>query len=523
MFELLINFLDAVGGIPGCSKAFDLRDSLREGQFRRASARAGVFGALGRVERARQAGADLVGTPAQPVATPAQTPAAPDDAGATRTLLRLRPGGRQVPVPVPAMPVAADLQPREELSVRGSGLNALIDAATELLTLAAQLRRTISQTDLRQLRLAIARRVTAFDAAARRAGIEGDHVITARYALCTLLDEAVLTTPWGADSPWGQHSLLSQFHNETWGGEKFFVILQRLLLNPARHLHLLEFMYVCLALGMQGKYRVAAGGTAHLQDVRARLYQAIRQVRGERSRELSERWRSAELGRARLVRRLPLTAVASITALALLAVYLGFSLRLSQLADPVYAALGRIGQRDEQASIVTVPAVARTLTLRDALADDIRAGRVEVIEQTRGSTIEIRGDGLFASGSADVDSALLPLLGRIAAALNRFDAPVRVTGHTDDQPIAIGRSLRFASNFELSQARAASVATVLGRQLDRPTRVTSEGRGDAQPVVANDSPSHRAQNRRVDITLLAPAATVTQSTIPATSVARKSS
>jgi type VI secretion system protein ImpK len=51
---------------------------------------------------------------------------------------------------------------------------------------------------------------------------------------------------------WSRHSLLVTFHNETWGGEKFFQLLAKLAQNPQQHAHLLELMYYCLALGFEG-------------------------------------------------------------------------------------------------------------------------------------------------------------------------------------------------------------------------------------------------------------------------------
>ena len=46
--------------------------------------------------------------------------------------------------------------------------------------------------------------------------------------LCTLLDESAASTPWGGSGAWSSQSLLVQFHNEGWGGEKVFVLLARL-------------------------------------------------------------------------------------------------------------------------------------------------------------------------------------------------------------------------------------------------------------------------------------------------------
>ena len=74
-----------------------------------------------------------------------------------------------------------------------------------------------------------------------------------------------------------------------------------------------------------------------------------------------------------------------------------------------------------------------------------------------------------------------------------------VVGHTDNIPI---RSLLFPSNWHLSRERAESVKTILAQHVSRPERIKREGRGSAEPLVANDSPQQRARNRRVEITLL---------------------
>jgi type VI secretion system protein ImpK len=501
MMDHLIDFLDTIGRIPGCSFAYAWRDGLREGQYRRNRARALVDGAFGRVRGVRRAGAELLGAARPRRAPEAAAPAASAD---ERTLLRPRPGGREVPVPAPRAEATAFAPRPAPIALRGSGLNPLVDAATVLFTLCGELRPLQAPGDLRALRAEMSRQVQAFDTAVRAAGVGAEQLVAARYALCALLDERVLSAPWGADSPWAQHSLLSEFHAETWGGEKFFQILDRLRAEPARHLALLEFMDICLALGMQGRYRVADGGQGRLQDLRRGVHGAIRRVRGEPSEELSPQWRGAAPAAPRLARLLPPWVVAAFGAAVLAAVYIGLSWSLGTAAEPVYAALGRLGQ-DRRVAVPVAP-LPRTLSLREALAPEIAAGLLEVTERAGGSLIEIRGDGLFASGSVDVDPALQPVLERIGAALDPFPGSIRVTGHTDNQPLAMSRRLRWSSNWELSQARADAVAAVLAHRLAQPARVVAEGRGDAEPKVANDSAAHRAQNRRVDITLLGPAA-----------------
>ena len=84
--------------------------------------------------------------------------------------------------------------------------------------------------------------------------------------------------------------------------------------------------------------------------------------------------------------------------------------------------------------------------------------------------------------------------------MNKVQGRVLVTGHSDNTPI---RTLQFPSNWHLSKARADSVVQMLAVGSTNPSRFTSEGRADTEPVAPNDTPQNRALNRRVDIILLA--------------------
>ena len=92
--------------------------------------------------------------------------------------------------------------------------------------------------------------------------------------------------------------------------------------------------------------------------------------------------------------------------------------------------------------------------LRNFLDPQIRQGLVDVIEDADKTTVRIRGDGLFASGSANVKPAFLPLLAQIGKELNTVQGRVLVTGHSDSVPI---HTLQFPSNWHLAKARADSV------------------------------------------------------------------
>lgn len=434
----------------------------------------------------------------------------PDDpfaADGDRTIIKPIPGGRRSaappPPPQPVAPAPSYPPPSSGKARMGSALE---QAAAPLLALLPRLRNSAQHPDLDGLRTQLIAAVRGFEAQARAAGASPEEVASARYCLCTALDEVVLNTPWGAASDWSQRSLLITFHNEAWGGEKFFLLLERLLPDPAGNRNLLELMYLCLALGFEGRYRVLSDGRSRLEELRERLYCSLRNLRGEYERELSPHWQGVVERRNPVLRHVPLWVAAALAGVLLLGLYTLFSYRLNRASDPLYTALH--GLAADPAALFARPVALATPTppppkptgLRTFLAEEIGQQRVELREQPGRTTILIRGDELFASGSAAVNSAYLPLLARIAAALKTEPGAVLVTGHTDDRPIF---TPRFPSNWHLSQARAEAVKALLAAGLNEPGRaIAAEGRADSEPLAPNDSAANRARNRRVEIVLL---------------------
>ena len=152
---------------------------------------------------------------------------------------------------------AARLRPAEAFNI---SLNSLVAAASEVLSEVVRLKHAKTREDLTPLNRRLTNAVREFEVRAAHNGAESSEVMTARYVLCTVVDEAVVTTVWGSESEWSKISLLSSFHSETFGGEKVFSLLEQLSKNPVRHLPMLELLYLCLALGFEGKYRVQPRG-----------------------------------------------------------------------------------------------------------------------------------------------------------------------------------------------------------------------------------------------------------------------
>lgn len=445
----------------------------------------------------------------------------PGDAG--ETVIRPIPGGRRTPVnppPPPAPspdPLAAPRPGWPELTPEAPLLNPLVGCAAGLLTLAGELRRTLSHPDPAALREGLVRQIRAFETCARAKGLVDAVVLPSRYVLCALIDESILDTPWGARSVWSHQGLLISFHNETWGGEKFFTALDRLLSYPKGNLHLLELMYLCLALGFEGRYRTRPDGKAQLEQVREQLFQTIRGQRGDPEGELSLHWRGLALAPHPIFQQLPLWVFAAVAGLLLVGLFAFYSFSLNRHSDPVFLALNQLDQGlevivdrprlpvQEPPAVEPAPAsLPPPLTLRILLADEIAAGRLDVVDRPAGQTVIIRGDALFASASSQILPAFEPLVRRIGEALAKLPGRILVTGHSDSLPI---KTLRFPSNWHLSLARAEQVTQALIAVVGDASRFTAEGRADAEHLIPANPRDPR--NRRVEITLMAPSGRTT--------------
>jgi chemotaxis protein MotB len=149
----------------------------------------------------------------------------------------------------------------------------------------------------------------------------------------------------------------------------------------------------------------------------------------------------------------------------------------------------------------SVTAAQRERMLAAALRERLGGAPVDVEIDHRGIVVSMREAGSFATGSADLSDVARNVLRELASTLGSESAmTLRVEGHTDDVPIRTGR---FASNWELSTARATSVVTYLVQDVGvEPRRLSAAGYGQYHPRVANQNDGDRARNRRVDIVIL---------------------
>jgi type VI secretion system protein ImpK len=418
-----------------------------------------------------------------------------------RTILRPSPGGRPEEF--------QSLSEKTQNTISGISLlrlghlNPLEKAASGLLALLTRINVTHSHSNPGNLKDQLTKEINLFHKNAHANNIDPDNIKISSYVLCTVLDEAALNTPWGNNCGWSKTSLLSSFHNEVSGGERFFQFLSSLGQNPAKNLHLLELMYLCLALGFEGSYRIVDGGKDSLIRIKEWLYQIICKERADQETGLSPHWQGILDNRNSFSRNIPLWVVSTL-ALALLAIVFTYLLfHLNSLSDPVFKKLYTIKSIPPEISIEPDPVAypIPKITLATLLAPEISQGKLLVDVQIKREKVTILGDGLFDSGQTQIKEDFIPALHRIAESLNILPGQVLITGHSDNQPI---RSTRFPSNWHLSKARAEAVSDILRQNINQFSRILVEGKADLEPVSTNKTSKGRAKNRRVEIILVKP-------------------
>ncbi|MGE0416083.1 MAG: type IVB secretion system protein IcmH/DotU [Acetobacteraceae bacterium] len=156
-----------------------------------------------------------------------------------------------------------------------AGAGRIVRHGWPLLSLMARITGGLAASNAEQLKTSAIALVREFERTTLADGISPRDVSAARYVLCTALDEAVLTSAWGLSTDWNNGSLLSRFHNETWGGEKVFTLIDRAMQDPGQFGDLLELCHFVLLLGFQGKYRLARDGSSEADALRRRLYDIL--------------------------------------------------------------------------------------------------------------------------------------------------------------------------------------------------------------------------------------------------------
>jgi type VI secretion system protein ImpK len=424
-----------------------------------------------------------------------------------RTFIRPMPGGRRAAPSAPP-PLQSKSQPvgpapsGEAVDNLAMGVNPLVAAAAPLLQLLARLRNTLNPPDPAEFRERTVRAMNAFEERTRASGLPIELIRPAHYALCASLDDVVLNTPWGGTGVWNARSLVSTFHQEVQSGERLFDLFAQMRQNPGRFLPVIELIYLCISLGVQGRYRLSAQGPAELDKLREEGYALIARQRQGANPELSPHWRGVAAPYRGPLRTVPLWVAASVAFGSLALLFALFALSLGSASDTVFAHM-------LQAPPTQIPRLVRPVDAPPppppppppicARLAKLASQGVSCDPATH--VVRILNRGMFASGSATVEPKFAPVLVSVGRALATEPGKLKVVGYTDDQPV---HTVNFPSNFELSVARARAAGAIIAGALSDPDRLVAEGRGEADPIADNTRPGGREQNRRIEIVLHPP-------------------
>jgi len=389
----------------------------------------------------------------------------------------------------------------EELAAQHE--NPIMRAAGPLLHLLGRLRVAALSADLESLLNQVAAAVAFFDKDIRAAGVPAEQANVAKYLICATADDIVQNIPTNDRNLWTRYSMTARFFGERLGGVNFFKQLDWLQREPALNFNVLELLHVCLALGFQGQYRAAQGGPTQLQFIQRNLYELLRRVRPKPVLDLSPRWRGQNLALKGQRFSAPLWVIAALATLLCFAAFLGLRANIGAMGESVAAEIEALHPRAKVAlqERLNLPRVAPPPTVTrqcKEIGDTVGQG---VSVKCLGAWVQITaGDAvLFNSGKAEILPQFRPIAERIARAVNAAPGPVKIVGHTDNQPLSPLNPLR--DNQQLSEARAQAVAAALRPLTQDSSRFVVAGKGPSEPVADNGAEAGRRQNRRVEVWL----------------------
>lgn len=141
--------------------------------------------------------------------------------------------------------------------------------------------------------------------------------------------------------------------------------------------------------------------------------------------------------------------------------------------------------------------------LLEKMKGEISKGEVTISELKGKLTVNMLNEILFDSGKAEVKAEGLEVLQKVIDILKTVqDKAIRIEGHTDNDQIVGALTKKYATNWELSAARAINVARFLQQQGIAPTMLAAVAYGEYKPVASNDTPEGKAKNRRIEIILV---------------------
>lgn len=228
--------------------------------------------------------------------------------------------------------------------IKGHNDNPLIDSATTFFGLSLRVKSLSECENIEEIYKQTIEEINIVEIELSDKNYEHSVLMAYRYILCAFLDEAVMGTRWGGASVWAEYSMLSRFHNETWGGEKVFSILSRLEKDPGRYKDLLEFIYYCLVLGFEGKFKVLNNGKEEREKIISNLHSVLNIESEDDPLKLTSKNDHVVNTRYKLSRQLPVWSVFAFFAAFWGLTFCGYLFLLNSKSSSVLGQLNQILQ-----------------------------------------------------------------------------------------------------------------------------------------------------------------------------------
>jgi len=367
----------------------------------------------------------------------------------------------------------------------------LLEAAQPLLRALSDMPEQIADLSyVEMLKTTLKSQINLFSIVCDEVNIPWKKMAIVRYCLCTALDEAAHTTAWGLESGWSQSNLLNHFEGDNDGGNKFFLLIGRLSMNPSEFADVLEVLLRILGLGFEGRYSIVEEGDRQLTKIRQRLLTLIQSTRETTLSLLSPHGLQPHGPVRRNKMIVPVRLTALCAGIVVAAAFIGCKYWLSMRADGLNNDIYLM-----QNIKVTSPQLKMRLRLAVLLRKEINQQLLSVDETQKLSKVVLHGDSLFLSGSIKVQPQMVKVIERVAREVRRVDGDVVIVGHTDNTPI---HRPGLEDNLVLSEKRAAEVASYFTAAGLPASKVKVQGVGSSQPLASDDTAQGRAKNRRVE-------------------------
>jgi type VI secretion system protein ImpK len=285
-------------------------------------------------------------------------------------------------------------------------------------------------------------------------------------------------------------TLLVEFYQDAWGGEKCFEHLNHYWQDPISYREILQFYDLILSLGFYGKFAMVERGVLMLADLRHQL-DLLLYLKKPTETLASVTSHPVKRHSRRLT---PLRFFV----VSLLLLIIGWGVTSWMLHNDARSLRSAI--------MAWTPPEPKRINIMSTLPQPLPAilqeGWLEVRKDPRGWLLIFTSDGAFATGKATLlpDFVHKRNIERLGEALSAWPGDLEVIGHTDSTPFKQNAA---ESNLRLSQDRADTVATRLRSVMDVDSKyqrhIEAIGKGDSDPLADNKTDDGRKRNRRVDI------------------------